>query len=71
MIQGHSSRTAGSPESQRSRSETWNWFLTLDNDEYVDLALTESGMKTASVTAKGRLALGLYRPFPTPSAPDE
>ena len=43
-----------------------DWFLTLDNDEYVDLALTESGM-SASVTAKGRLALGLYRPFPTPT----
>ena len=43
-----------------------DWFLTLDNDEYVDLALTESGL-SASVTAKGRLALGLYRPFPTPT----
>ena len=42
-----------------------DWFLTLDNDEYVDLALTESGM-SASVTAKGRLALGLYQPFPDP-----
>ena len=46
-----------------------DWLLTLDNDEYVDLALTESGM-SASVTAKGRLALGLYRPFPTPTAPE-
>ena len=36
-----------------------DWFLTLDQDEYLDLALTEGGMK-ASVTAKGRLALGLY-----------
>ena len=45
-----------------------DWLLTLDNDEYVDLALTESGM-SASVTAKGRLALGLYRPFPTPTQP--
>jgi Caspase domain len=44
-----------------------DWFLTLDQDEYVDLALTEGGLK-ASVTPKGRLALGLYRPFPTPSA---
>jgi hypothetical protein len=41
----------------------------LDNDEYVDLALTESGMK-ASLTAKGRLALGLYRPFPAQPAPE-
>jgi Caspase domain len=46
-----------------------DWFLTLDNDEYVDLALTENGM-SASVTAKGRLALGLYKPFPTPTTPD-
>ena len=41
-----------------------DWFLTLDHDELVDLALTESGL-SASVNAKGRLALGLYRPFPT------
>jgi hypothetical protein len=45
-----------------------DWFLTLDNDELVDLALTENGM-SASVTAKGRLALGLYRPLPTPTQP--
>src|SRR5271166_4565137 len=45
-----------------------DWFLTLDNDELVDLALTENGM-SASVTAKGRLTLGLYRPFPTPTKP--
>jgi hypothetical protein len=44
-----------------------DWFLTLDQDEYVDLALTESGLQ-ASATPKGRLALGLYRPFPTPPA---
>ena len=46
-----------------------DWFLTLDQDEYIDLALTESGL-SASVTAKGRLALGLYRPFPTPTTPE-
>jgi uncharacterized caspase-like protein len=45
-----------------------DWFLTLDHDELVDLALTESGLR-ASVTAKGRLALGLYRPFPTAAGP--
>jgi hypothetical protein len=39
------------------------WFMTLDHDEYVDLALTETGM-SASVTAKVRLALALYWPFP-------
>ena len=47
-----------------------DWFLTLDQDGSVDLALTEGGLK-ASVTPQGRLALGLYRPFPsqpTPSA---
>jgi uncharacterized caspase-like protein len=46
-----------------------DWFLTLDNDEYVDLARNENGM-SASVTAKGRLALGLYQPFPTAAAPE-
>jgi hypothetical protein len=48
-----------------------DWFLTLDHDELVDLALTESGM-SASVTAKGRLALKLFRPITTtkPSAPE-
>ncbi len=46
-----------------------DWFLTLDQDEYVDLALTDGGLK-ASITPKGRLALGLYRPFPFPAAPE-
>ncbi len=41
-----------------------DWLLTLDQDGYVDLALTEGGMKT-SVIPRGSLALGLYRPFPT------
>lgn len=45
-----------------------DWFLTLDQDEYVELALTEGGLK-ASVTPKGRLALGLFRPLPTPPEP--
>jgi Caspase domain len=44
--------------------DTRDWLLTLDHDEYVDLALTENGLR-AAVTAKGRLALGLFRPFPT------
>jgi hypothetical protein len=43
-------------------------FLTLDKDEYVDLARTEGGLK-ASITAEGRLILDLYRPFPTQPAP--
>ena len=46
-----------------------DWLLTLDQEELVDLALTKNGLR-ASVTAKGRLALGLYRPFPTqPTGP--
>src|SRR5262249_40938250 len=40
----------------------------LDLAEYVDVALTEGGLK-ASLTPKGRLALGLYLPFPTQPAP--
>jgi Caspase domain len=44
-----------------------DWLLTLDQDGYVDLALTDGGLK-ASVTPQGRLALGLYRPFPTQAA---
>jgi hypothetical protein len=55
-------------ETKISLRELRDWFLTLDNDELVDLALTENGM-SASVTAKGRLALGLYRPFSTPTTP--
>lgn len=34
-----------------------DWFLTLEQDEYVDLALTEGGLK-ASISPKGRLAQG-------------
>jgi hypothetical protein len=48
---------------QISLKDVRDWFLTLDLAEYVDLALTEGGLK-ADVTPKGRLALGLYRPFP-------
>ncbi len=53
---------------QISLRDMRDWFLTLDQDEYVDLALTEGGLN-ASVTARGRLALGLFRPFPTPTKP--
>jgi uncharacterized caspase-like protein len=41
-------------------------FLSLDSGEYLDLALTENGI-SASLTPLGRLVLGLYTPFPTPS----
>jgi hypothetical protein len=48
-----------------------DWLLTLDQEGYVDLALTEGGFK-ASVTPQGRLVLGLYRPFPSqPTATQE
>src|SRR4051794_1071833 len=43
-----------------------DWFLTLDQYAYVHLALPGGGMK-ARDTPGGGLALGLYRPFPTPS----
>jgi hypothetical protein len=50
--------------------DTRDWLLTLDQDEFVDLALTENGLR-ATVTARGRLALKLYHPataaFPPPS----
>ena len=39
---------------QISLSDTRDWFLTLDQDGYVDLVLTEGGLR-ASVTPKGRL----------------
>ena len=32
---------------QISLRDMRDWFLTLDQDEYVDLALTESGMKAS------------------------
>jgi hypothetical protein len=55
-----------------SLTDIRDWFLTLDNEELVDLGLTENGL-SASVNAKGRLALGLYRPFTmlTQSSPSE
>src|SRR5207344_296444 len=46
-----------------------NWLLTLDQEEYVDLALTNSGLG-ASITPKGRLTLGLFRPLPSTPAPE-
>jgi len=55
---------------QISLSDTRDWFLTLDQDGYVDLVLTEGGLR-ASVTPKGRLALGVYRPFPTQPTPSQ
>ena len=46
-----------------------DWLETLEGDEYVEIARTEAGL-SASITAKGRLALGQYRPFSsTPRLP--
>src|SRR5512135_3111175 len=54
---------------QIAMSDMRNWLLTLDQEEYVDLALTNNGL-SASITPKGRLTLGLFRPLPTPPAPE-
>ena len=53
---------------QIAMSDMRNWLLTLDQEEYVDLALTNKGL-SASITSKGRLTLGFFRPLPTPPAP--
>ena len=46
-----------------------DWLETSEGDGYVKIARTEAGL-SASITAKGRLALGQYRPFPsTPPGP--
>ena len=47
---------------QIALSDMRNWLLTLDHEEYVDLALTNSGL-SASITPKGRLTLGIFRPI--------
>jgi hypothetical protein len=43
-----------------------NWLETLEGDDYINLARTETGF-SASLTAKGRLALGLLPPAATSS----
>ena len=50
-------------------SDMRNWLLTLDQEEYIDLTLTNNG-RSASITPKGRLTLGLFRPLPPTSAPE-
>ncbi len=52
---------------QIAMSDLRNWLLTLDEEEYVDLALTNNGL-SASITPKGRLTLGIFRPFPSTPA---
>jgi hypothetical protein len=54
---------------QIAMSDMRNWLITLDQEEYVDLALTNNGL-SASITPKGRLTLGIFRPLPTPPAPE-
>ena len=44
-----------------------NWLFTLDTHDYVDVVLTTNGF-SASITPKGRLVLGLLRPFPSTTA---
>ncbi len=52
---------------QIAMSDMRNWLLTLDHEEYIDLALTNNGL-SASITPKGRLTLGFIRPLPTTPA---
>jgi caspase domain-containing protein len=52
---------------QIALSDMRNWLLTLDQEEYIDLALTNDGL-SASITPKGRLTLGLFRPLPSTPA---
>ena len=46
-----------------------DWFLTLDQEEYVELALTEGGLKGVASRPRDACALGLYRPFPESAVP--
>lgn len=66
--QGFIDDTLVAQKTQISLRDTRDYLLTLDQNEYIDLALAESGLK-AAVNARGRLALGLYQPFPTTTAP--
>ena len=54
---------------QIAMSDMRNWLLTLDQEEYVDIALTNNGL-SASITPKGRLMLGLFSPLPPTPAPE-
>ena len=54
---------------QIAMSDMRNWLLTLDQEEYIDLTLTNNGL-SASITPKGRLTLGLFRPLPSTPAPE-
>ena len=54
---------------QIAMSDMRNWLLTLDQEEYIDPTLTNNG-RTGSITPKGRLTLGLFRPLPSTPAPE-
>ncbi len=57
-----------SQATQIALSDMRNWLLTLNHEEYVDLGLTNNDLN-ASITPKGRLTLGLFRPLPlTPAS---
>ena len=58
-----------SQATQIAMSDMRNWLLTLDQEEYIDLTLTNNGL-SASITPKGRLTLGLFRPLPSSPAPE-
>src|SRR5262249_41372205 len=53
-----------------------DWIETLEGEGYVEVARTTAGL-SASITAKGRLQLGLYKTTPTtqaeagPGSPDQ
>jgi len=42
-----------------------HWLETLAGNRYIDVARITAGL-SASIRAEGRLALGQFRPFPTP-----
>jgi hypothetical protein len=52
---------------QFSLPDTRGWLLIFDHENLIEFALAENRFD-ASVDAKGRLSLGLYRHFPTPIA---
>jgi len=56
-------------ETKITLSDMRNWLLTLDQEEYVDLGLTNNGL-SASITPKGRLTAGLFRPIPSTQVPE-
>jgi len=58
-----------SQATQIAVSDMRNWLLTLDQEEYIDLTLTNNGL-SASITPKGRLTLGVFSPLPPTPTPE-